>query len=153
LPNTRAQLPGDPRPAQPITTEKTTWRDAWLEATVQTEINALGAKRRRSILKKKVRRGVHHVKTVYDPQTSYAMYGVDITCPPGVTLTPLSEMQPTINITIPVVFDDVDAQLEENEAIAQITAIITEEYRTGGLCRTEDGRIMATPSCTAFPGI
>jgi hypothetical protein len=84
------------------------------------------------------------------------MYGVDITCPTDVVLTPISEMQPTITITIPSGGDgmDLDAQLERDQAIAQVSSIITEEFRRGGLCRNaENGHIMATPLCQAFPAI
>ena len=134
--------------------DRSQWRDAWLEQAILKAMS--GAKKRSArghVSKKRVRKAKHAPRSGFDTKKARSMYGRDVHCPSGMTLTELSAMKPSKIINIPLTVSDEGPTLDmqsagkTQSAIQEVAATIDREMKSGGMCLTTEGRVMATPLC------
>ena len=120
------------------------WRDAWLEGAIMTAISiAPGSRRRREEFKQEEE--VRQVEK-FSPEKARSMYGRDVICGEGLHLTPPYDMDGTETITINI--NDPESFIEGKKAF---NALLMAELASGGMCLNQEGRLMATPTCTNNP--
>ncbi len=137
-------------------TNRSQWRDAWIEASIAT-IVAQAKKRRydsahreRKLKRKQLMRQQKR-KSVRSPDLKRAakVYKRDIACPVGVTLTPIQSATPTKVVEFnPQVESDVERRTALNQVKQEAIDVMLEQLQSGGLCVNSDGALMATPSYT-----
>jgi len=138
VPNTRPRLTGDVRPQTPTPSNRTQWRDAWLEQAVRA---ALLAKKRSSPKLKPKRTNA----------TPRAQRSFGHACPDNVELRALNSVNGTIVIQFHKNRNDKSNLAAILSAKKQGSSIMRREMETGGLCVNGDGHIMVTPTCQGLP--
>ena len=126
------------------------WRDAWLEQAIR-KIIALGKKKRSSpLLRKNPAKTTTRKVGKFNPRVAREIYGRDVVCPQGVTLSHLNDMHATQNITVDTstsVDNFLEHQQKMSSAIDVVKNNIVSELQSGGMCLDNDGKLMATPTC------
>lgn len=122
------------------------WRDAWLEGAIMTAISiAPGSKREAP---EQFQEEAPKQFERFSPEKARSMYGRDVICAEGLHLTSPYEMEGTETFTVNV--NDHDAIIDVKR---KVNAIIGSELQTGGMCLDQEGRLMATPTCTQNPKV
>jgi hypothetical protein len=134
-----------------------TWRDAWLESSVKwvlahpvSKRNAppQGVRRPKALIPApKIHSApARSIRDVYK-RTSLA-------CPTNVTLTPLANIVPTVNITAfaKSSLDPSVAAAHLKSKLGELNQIFTEQLTSGGLCydAADGNQLKGTPSLTAY---
>lgn len=144
-------------------TNRSQWRDHWLEASISTIVSQ--AKKRRYDPEHKKRKEARKARLLaqreaqkkrraerkFDIRSANKLYGRNVACPEGkrLPLIPIGEAHATRNVTLtrtrPDEPDFVRAQ-RVRQAITQVADSIKAGLASGGLCLDAQGAIMATPS-------
>jgi hypothetical protein len=143
-------------------TNRSQWRDAWLEASIATVV--ANAKKRRYDPEHKARKQVRKQRLLAQREAqkrkrsekskanlkhAAKMYKRDVSCPDGVTLTPVQTATPTKHVKFDTQIGEENLRSKEVTRVrAEVANSIVQQLRTGGVCISEDGHLMATPSVT-----
>ena len=143
-PNTRPRLTGDPRPQQPVPTEKDSLRDTWLESVIRYAVSTPAVAPPTFtpvVFAKNIAASKSQANAFACSQTSYSTE----------QLTPLMQAPRSTNVTIAY-----DPMIPNHlHAMSHPTAEeLRKEFAKHGICFDDDtGHPMVTPACQYLPNI
>ncbi len=143
-------------------TNRSQWRDAWLEASIETVVAQ--AKKKRSVsdpTAHKARKEARKAKLIaqreahkarrnaarFDIRSANKQFGRSVACPANVALTHVNVAPATRNVTFDVY---IESEIDRIKEIQRIRSLVETSLhaglQSGGLCLDTDGALMATPT-------
>ena len=152
-------------------TNRSQWRDAWLEASIATVVAqakkrryAPDHKKRKEERKAKLRaqrkaqeeqkKRRREQKPKIDLRAVSRRFKRDVSCPSNVVLVPASAAPATKNVTFNIYLEsELERAAEVKRVKAEVKGPIIDELLSGGMCISDTGVLMVTPTCSSFTKI
>ena len=147
-------------PQTPITGDRTTWRDAWLEQAIEEALSVPPPPVKKRHARKVARyqpRDVTHAEMIESISTIFD--GVDVAC--HESSGTLTEWHNNENATGVIMIKDGGSNMTEQEkadaderAMAEFRKVMLAEFKRGGICiESATMKLMVTPTCRRYPSI